>query len=125
MGESIVVICPTGQAKYFSREGWTGIREPCPSGKSLGDRDRKSGCSTGRSYPSPRRSVAAQGGEGGAKRRVGASPRTISLRELAETPPPDRPSAGHPPRASRRRDEENLTPASRRGSRCRLRRGPR
>jgi hypothetical protein len=35
MRENVPVICPTGQAKYFSQEGWTGIRERHPSGKSL------------------------------------------------------------------------------------------
>ena len=33
-GEVVKVICPTAQAEYFSREGWTRIRGNCPSGKS-------------------------------------------------------------------------------------------
>src|SRR6202022_3560460 len=33
--ESVEVICPTGQAKYFLREGWTRILQNCPSGKSV------------------------------------------------------------------------------------------
>jgi hypothetical protein len=31
----VEVICPTGQAKYFFKEGWTAIRPVCPSGKSV------------------------------------------------------------------------------------------
>ena len=36
--ELVAVICPTGQAKYFLREDWTGFRWHqliCPSGKSV------------------------------------------------------------------------------------------
>jgi hypothetical protein len=33
-GELVDLICPTGQAKYFSRGGWTGFSENCPTGKS-------------------------------------------------------------------------------------------
>jgi hypothetical protein len=33
-GEVVKVICPTAQADFFSREGWTRIRGNCPSGKS-------------------------------------------------------------------------------------------
>src|SRR3984893_14696509 len=33
--ESVEVICPTGQAKYFLPEGWTRILQNCPSGKSV------------------------------------------------------------------------------------------
>src|SRR6266702_3497831 len=38
MRENVPVICPTGQAKYFSREGWTGILQAnviCPSGNGF------------------------------------------------------------------------------------------
>jgi hypothetical protein len=31
----VEVICPTGQAKYFLREGWTQTLQNCPSGKSV------------------------------------------------------------------------------------------
>jgi hypothetical protein len=40
------------EAIYFSREGWTGIRNPCPSGKSLDARERESGCGAAASYQS-------------------------------------------------------------------------
>jgi len=42
------------EAIYFSREGWTGIREECPSGKSLAGQERRKRCSAALSYPSPR-----------------------------------------------------------------------
>jgi hypothetical protein len=32
--DSVPLICPTAQAKFFSREGWTRIRKLYPSGKS-------------------------------------------------------------------------------------------
>src|SRR6266568_7705722 len=61
MRENVPVICPTGQAKYFSREGWTGFRGRRPSGKSLGGKDREVAAVQRFLFPPPRRSVAAQG----------------------------------------------------------------
>jgi hypothetical protein len=34
------------EAIYFSRGDWTGIRAPCPTGKSLDAHERESGCGT-------------------------------------------------------------------------------
>jgi hypothetical protein len=45
--DSVPVICPTAQAKYFSQEGWTQIRKICPSGKS----DAPAGSLRGKSKP--------------------------------------------------------------------------
>jgi hypothetical protein len=33
--DSVPLICPTAQAKYFSQEGWTAFSQNCPSGKSV------------------------------------------------------------------------------------------
>ena len=43
---TINVIWGNREAIYFSREGWTGIREPCPSGKSLHRKSARRACST-------------------------------------------------------------------------------
>jgi hypothetical protein len=29
------MICPTGEAKYFCKQGWTPLSTNCPTGKSL------------------------------------------------------------------------------------------
>jgi len=41
MATVVNVIWGNREAIYFSREGWTGIRERCPSGKSLGKKTRE------------------------------------------------------------------------------------
>src|SRR6266700_16531 len=43
---TINVIWVNREAIYFSREGWTGIRERCPSGKSLDRKSARRACGT-------------------------------------------------------------------------------
>src|ERR1700730_8320416 len=37
--EFVVMICPTGEAKYFCKWGWTPLSTNCPTGKSLDCRE--------------------------------------------------------------------------------------
>src|SRR6266700_5061190 len=46
MATVVNVIWGNREAIYFSREGWTGIRERCPSGKSLDRKSARRACGT-------------------------------------------------------------------------------